>query len=186
MLTRESLWLIFDELNYYARIVAVFSRLVPPYPIGSVDKKWFKYRLILLVDFGCRDRWICNKAVKTGSLKCLKYARDHGCSWDTDTSAWAAQTGSLACLEYAHKHGCPWDRWTCTYAAGHGSLECLEYAHEHGCPWDEWTCTYAANAGSLKCLKYAHEHGCPWDKLTRTYALTEACLDYAIFNGCPQ
>jgi hypothetical protein len=167
MLTRESLGLIFDELGDADHIVAVFSGLVYPYPIGIVYMVWFDDRLIFLVDIGCRDRWIC---------------------------AWAARAGSLECLKYARSHGCPWDLSTSMNAARAGSLECLRYAHEHGCPWDRYTCTGAVKAGSLECLKYAHEHGCSWDKSTYREAEADAyfrgassvCLEYLIFNGCYQ
>ena len=134
MLTRESLGLIFDELDKSDKIVAVFSGLVPPYPIGSIYTRDFKDRLIFLVDLGCRDTFVC---------------------------AMVALDGSRECLKYAHEHGCPWDIWTCAYAAYSRSLECLEYAHTHGCPWNTYTCSNAAVSGSLKCLEYAHIHGCP-------------------------
>jgi hypothetical protein len=52
MLTRESLSLIFDELRYADRIVSLFTRLVPPYSIICVDKRWFEDRLMFLVDIG--------------------------------------------------------------------------------------------------------------------------------------
>ena len=136
MLTRESLSLIFDELDKSDRIVSLFTGLVYPYPTVSVYKEWFKYRLMFLVDIGCIDLWVCDTAAESGSLECLKYAHEHGCRWDSWTCGFNAEAGSLECLEYAHTHGCPWDEATCTKAAISGSLECLEYAHTHGCPWD--------------------------------------------------
>ena len=62
MLTRESLSVIFNELGETDRIVAVFTGLVPPYPIGVITKEDLIDRLILLVDLGCRDSWICREA----------------------------------------------------------------------------------------------------------------------------
>jgi hypothetical protein len=185
MLTRESLGLVFNELGKYDRIVAVFTGLVPPYPIGDVDVGGIK-SLILLIVLGRRDGWICTNAVYTGSLECLKYAHENGCPWDEDICRIAARGGYLECLEYAHTHDCPWDKRTCASAAFFGHLECLKYAHEHGCPWNELTCEFAAAVGSLACLKYAHEHGCPWDHWTCEWASNEACLEYAIAHGCPQ
>ena len=122
MLTRESLSLIFDGLRDADRIVAVFSGLVPPYPIGPVCVILFEDRLMFLVDIGCRDIWICE---------------------------WAARTGSLECLEYAHTHGCPWGLWTSINAARTGSLECLKYAHENGCPWNYSIREWASNEACL-------------------------------------
>ena len=134
MLTRESLRLIFDELGDASRIVAVFTGLVPPYPIGLMNVWDFVDRLMFLVDIGYRGAWVCEKAARAGSLECLKYA---------------------------HAHGCPWNRWTCVSAAAAGSLECLKYAHEHGCPWDGYTRLNAVINGSLECLEYAKSNGCP-------------------------
>ncbi len=68
--------------------------------------------------------------------------------------------GSLECLKYAYENGCSWDKETYSSAARRGSLECLKYAHENGCPWDENTCSCAAENGHLECLKYAQENGC--------------------------
>jgi hypothetical protein len=188
MLTRESLGLIFDELEYADRIVAVFTGLVPSHPIGFISVGWFKGNLNFLVDLGCRDKRVCEWAAEAGSLECLKYAHDHGCSWDIWTCTYAAYYGSLECLKYAHDpptgDGCCWDKWVCVHAASGGSLECLKYAHENGCPWDEGTCGNAAYHGSLECLKYAHEHGGPWNEATYHNA-KPVCLEYLISNGCP-
>jgi hypothetical protein len=156
MLTRESLSVIFNELEEVDRIVAVFTGLVPPYPIGDVYKINFRDQLILLIDLGCRDKWICESAAMDDSLECLKYAHEHNCPWDERICAWAAR--NLECLEYAHTHGCPWDELTCAFAADNGSLACLKYAHEHGCPWNRWTCEWASNDA---CLEYAIAYGCP-------------------------
>jgi hypothetical protein len=96
MLTRESLSGIFDELGKTDRIIAVFTGLVPPYSIGVVDIDDFGYRLMLLVDLGCRHSWICSKAALVGSLECLEYAHTHGCPWNSRTCMLASRAGSLA------------------------------------------------------------------------------------------
>ena len=191
MLTRESLGLIYDELDKSDQIVTIFTGLVPSHPIGPVYKTSFIDRLMFLVDLGYRNIWVCEWAAKIGSLECLVYAHDPPdggsiCPWNEVICACAAGVGSLECLEYAHTHGCPWDERTCDWAANSGSLECLKYAHEHGCPWDEWACIYSAGGGSLECLEYAHTHGCPWDE--RIYKNTESleCLEYARIHNCPQ
>jgi hypothetical protein len=127
-------------------------------------------------------------AANRGHLECLRYAHEHGCPWDIETTWIAAKRRHLECLRYAHEHGCPWDEEICWMAALDGNLECLKYAHEHGCPWDKETCRWAASSGHLECLKYAHEHGCPWDEETCRSAATYGhleCLQYAHSKGCP-
>ena len=69
-----------------------------------------------------------------GNLDCLKYAHECGCTWNTDTTAYAAQRGSLDCLKYLHENKCDWDDGACACAAVGGHLECLKYLHENGCP----------------------------------------------------
>ena len=57
------------------------------------------------------------------------------CIWpdrDYTVCTSAARAGSIACLRYAHQNGCTWDG-TCIAAAENGMLECLMFAHENGC-----------------------------------------------------
>jgi len=64
-------------------------------------------------------------------------------------------------LRYAHEHGCPWNSDTSHNAASGGHLKALRYAHEHDCPWDSLTFVRDAHGGHLEVLRYALEHGCP-------------------------
>ena len=75
----------------------------------------------------------------------------------------AALNGHLEILKWARENGCPWDSNTCANAALNGHLEVLKWARENGCPWDSATCTYAAENGHLEVLVWAQENGCPWD-----------------------
>ena len=106
---------------------------------------------------------LCNEAARRGYVSTLKWAREHGCSWNDVTCRYAAKGGHLDCLIWARDHGCDWDRDTCKAAARGGYLDCLKWAREHGCPWDEYTCSNAAKEGHLDCLIWAREHGCPWN-----------------------
>jgi hypothetical protein len=145
--------------------------------------EWFKFKFN-----ECDKEKICKNAAEKGAIKCLKYAKENGCSWDENTCLYAAIKGQLECLKYAHENGCPWSEYTCKYAAEFEQLECLKYAHENGCPWDEDTCMFAAKKIHIKCLKYAHENGCPWNVKTCNSAAYNGqleCLKYAHENGCP-
>ena len=129
--------------------------------------------------------WIC---AWNGHLDCLVYLHEHGCPWNEDACACAAENGHLDCLAYVHEHGCPWNAMTCLIAALEGQLACMRYAHERGCPWDEDTCSFAAWNGHLACLAYAHEHGSPWSAATSRDAALYGkydCLAYALSHGCP-
>ena len=131
-------------------------------------------------------------AIQENDLQCLTVLHKHGCPWNTETCAAAADLGHLECPQYAHENGCPWvieevlaagvvnghldilryahqqgtepDAQTCLEAARFGSVECLRYLHEEaGCVWDARTCVAAARGDALECLKYAREHGCEWN-----------------------
>jgi hypothetical protein len=150
-----------------------------------------KYDLIEWLKFKfnkCNKNTLCENSAEKGALKCLKYAKDNGCSWNKWVCTYAARNGHIECLKYLHENGCPWDKWVCTYAALNGQLECLKYAHENGCSWHEETCASAAYNGHIECLKYAHENKCPWNVDTCSYVAQNGhleCLKYAHDNGCP-
>ena len=133
-------------------------------------------------------RILCNEACRRGYVSTLKWARENGCSWSSDTCIYAAENGHLNCLHWARENGCPWDTSTCSYAARSGHLSCLQWAHENGCPWDSDTCYSAAVSGFLHCLQWARESGCPWYSDTCLFAAVNghlSCLQWAVENGCP-
>jgi hypothetical protein len=82
-------------------------------------------------------------------MEVLRWAREHGCIWDEQTCASAAEDGHLEVLKWARERGCPWDWVTCFHAAHYGHLELLRWAWEHGLPWAEITCEAAAENGNL-------------------------------------
>ena len=49
-------------------------------------------------------------------------------------------------MKYAREHGCTWDTRTCTSAASEGHLEVLKYAHEHACTWSTPRLPFGGNA----------------------------------------
>jgi ribosomal protein S8 len=167
-------------------------------------------------------------AASNDHLDCLRYLYEANYiqRWDKDTCTFAAMYGTLKCLKYAVEHGCPINEEACfkvshpnckeylkdmmcfkhskdcIEAVKHGCLKCLKIAHNNGAPWNQEsdehrkvgipyilkTCAIAAEGGHLECLKYAHENGAPWDKDTCTLAASDGhlkCLQYAHENGCP-
>ena len=53
------------------------------------------------------EKWISEKVVLYGNLKCLKYLHENGCTWNENTSSKAADYGYIECLKYAHENVCP-------------------------------------------------------------------------------
>lgn len=74
-----------------------------------------------------RDCGVCNEAAFSGSLDCLKLARNMGFAWNERVPLNAAFNGHLDCLKYAIENGCPWDEDALYFAEFHGYLDCLEY-----------------------------------------------------------
>ncbi len=77
----------------------------------------------------------------------------------------AARGGHLQVLQWAKSQGCSWNKQTSSFAAA-GHLEVLQWAKSQGCSWDEETCTWAAREGHLEVLMLAelecegNEHKC--------------------------
>jgi hypothetical protein len=112
----------------------------------------------------------CSTIASMGYLEVLKWARENGHGWNTNTCYLAAKHGRLEVLKWAQENGCNWDHNTCSYAAYNGHLEVLKWARENGCDWNFYTCYHAAYKGHLEVLKWARENGCEWDFNTEQIA----------------
>ena len=90
--------------------------------------------------------------VEHGRLDCLRIL--HQKTNIDNLCMYAAQYGNVDILKWAHEHGHSWNLLTCIYAAN-GHLDCLIYAYEHGCPYEKHACEYAAR-NDPDCLAYVH------------------------------
>ncbi len=54
-------------------------------------------------------------------LEILKWARENGCDWGTDTCSSAAAGGHFEIIKWARENGCDWDSSTCSNAAWNGA-----------------------------------------------------------------
>ena len=77
---------------------------------------------------------VVEKAVDGGHLPLLKWARDHGCSFDADTCSYAAWRGHLHILQWLRGLDCPWDADTVSQARREGHEEVARWALDNGCP----------------------------------------------------
>jgi hypothetical protein len=62
--------------------------------------------------------------VRRYKLGVLKWAREHGCPWNSDTCSFAARGGHLTVLRWARKQGCEWDEETCHEPLRKGTWRC--------------------------------------------------------------
>ena len=148
---------------------------------------------------------ICKRMARYKDPLLLKEARQAGCIWNDEVLECAVDNGSLECLKWAHENGCTvlitYGRsriaWSCTdTAAKNGLLDILKYLQQNNFPWDEYTMIHALHGGHLNCLKFAHESGCPWN--SKLFDVAKArerrfwtdnrwdCVQYLIDSGCPQ
>ena len=65
---------------------------------------------------------LCNEACARGYVSTLKWARQNGCYWNSNTCKIAAENGHLNCLQWARQNGCAWTSGTCEVAAWNGHL----------------------------------------------------------------
>ena len=130
--------------------------------------KYFKhdFKCINSMDpkFSCYGYRQCSTAAEKGCHLCLGYAKNMGCSWDTNTSSLAARNNNIKCLKYCLIYGCKLNPSTCYWAAYTGNLDILIFCHINNVMWNALTCQLSAEMGHLNCLKYAREHDCPWNR----------------------
>jgi len=96
-------------------------------------------------------------------LHILKWARNNGCDWDSNTCKAA---GHLHILQWARENGCDWDSNTTRKAAENGHFHILQWAHQNGCEWDWKTCfailfLYNGIDDRREMLLWCIMHGCP-------------------------
>ena len=60
---------------------------------------------------------LCTEAARRGYVSTLKWAREHGCDWNSNTCYVAAREGHLDCLIWAREHGCDWNPVFCRLIA---------------------------------------------------------------------
>ena len=136
----------------------------------------------------CNARTLEFAVYPNGTLACVEYLIDAGCSMSADAITNAAWFGNLECLHYLHEKGCEWSELATCAAALSGELACLMYALNHGCPIDARATAAAASEGHFACLQYAHLHGSPCNFVTYSIAMEKRawkCAFYAATH-CPQ
>jgi hypothetical protein len=146
-------------------------------------------------------------AAFSGSLDCLRYACENGCTWsffDFDhgweifdhgyefwrgVTQYAAAMGYLEIVQYSLEHGAPWSRYTCEYAVKNGHLDILRYALANGATFSrdyEWTDieedwfgvgSQCARLGNLEMMKVVHQSGGEWGSLTIEFAIKNNHFD---------
>ena len=73
------------------------------------------------------------KAAEYGQLDGLKWLRENGCDWNSETCIAAAKGGHLSILQWARPKGrCDWDSATYSAAAGGGYLFILQWLRAKG------------------------------------------------------
>lgn len=127
-------------------------------------------------------------AVKNNHVHCLEKQHDELITipWDHTTMEIAAENGSIDCLKYLYENGCSINTDICDYAAEEGHLECLQYLHIIDMPLTVETCYYAAYNGHKECLEYMMKNGCVWSDLIFEAVIKSQNLDtfiYAIKSG---
>ena len=91
-------------------------------------------------------KYVCDCAAQLGSVRLLKWAREHNLAWIALTSHYAAMNGHLPALQYLDENGCPWHHDTCYHAAHNKHWDCLQYAVDNKCPgWEKYAVRYAGH-----------------------------------------
>jgi hypothetical protein len=128
-------------------------------------------------------------AAKGGSVDALRWLKQHGSVFTTDTCRVAAAGAHVHVLQFLRDEGCEWDDGPCRTAAKHGHVATVKWLHEKGCPWDSNViCTDAAAGGSMEVLLYLKQQGCAFNEYTLMGAAWRgqlAICEYLVAEQCP-
>ena len=123
---------------------------------------------------GCpieKDEDVCSLAARGGHLGILQWLRSQGCKWDwEDMCSEAAASGNLELLVWLRRKGCKCGAMTYSYAAAKGHLHIIKWLRRQGTPWNSFTCSWAAYGGHKEIIRWARSHDCPWDERSCSYA----------------
>lgn len=138
-------------------------------------------------------------AARAGNLAALRFAKDHGASFDVQGIVslvyTAAYSGHHECLQFLHENiklesDSPPITEAVLYIDDHSLAEKMLrwVVEEGGYSLTDHVCTLAAKKGHMEALQYAHEHGATWNKLTSSAAAMNGdvtMLQYLYEHGCP-
>lgn len=96
----------------------------------------------------------CTEAASSGKLSMLKWLRDKGFSWSSNTCSLASAGGHLAVVKWARMNGCQTDFRTSGFAAKNGHLDVLKYCKETGLEFGEVVYHYAALGNQVEVLNW--------------------------------
>ena len=75
---------------------------------------------------------MCAAAATAGRLDVLRWLRENGCPWSSDTARRAALGGHLDALRWAVINGCPWEpQDVVLLAEGKGHYAMAAWCREH-------------------------------------------------------
>lgn len=107
--------------------------------------------------------WSCKNAASNGNTDILRYALKNGCDLICGNICEdAVISGNVDCLKFVHESGGIMTKNVIKYAVRYGKLDCLQYIIENGGQWTTRLCALSACSGDLNFVKYCQEHGCPW------------------------
>jgi hypothetical protein len=117
----------------------------------------------------------CNCAAEAGHVHVLQYLRAEGCEWDEHCFEAAVHGGRVSVLRWLQQHKCPWStRRMCNLAALSGSIHMMQHARQLGGTLEARTMSCAALKDHLSMCQHLHAKQCPWD--------VEACAHAARYG----
>jgi hypothetical protein len=102
-------------------------------------------------------------AARYGSIKILKWLKDHNYSFDENTCSSAALGGQLETLKWLRSINCQWTSSTNINAALCGHLHVLNWATNNGCPITKEICRTVVESRNLDILKWCVNNNYPID-----------------------
>ena len=132
--------------------------------IAAAQEGHFKVLKYLVEEGGCHlSERVCSEASGIGSLKMLRYCRNHFAPWNHRCIERAALNGHTDIVKFLLKHRAPIRSANpAIFAAEGGHLNLVKMFYDFGVVFDERVAEQAAEMGHLEILKFVVEKELPW------------------------
>lgn len=156
-ITKEILSYSKGEYIYNGTVCKEWYRAHGRYRTTRISKSTLSLSRIKEVDTNYLSSKTLEHASRNGNLDVMKWLKEKGCLWGTNTFDSASENGNLNNMKWLKDNGCPWGKSTFWKAARNGNLENMKWIKDNGCPWGKCTFWKAAENGNMENIKWIKE-----------------------------
>jgi hypothetical protein len=135
-----------------------------------------------LFSVGCTvECTVMDAAAASGHFDVARYLHGQGMPLTPAATVEGAKHNNLPFVKYAYEHGGSWDARVVRIAAAAGMVDILRYALANGCPHALFADCGAIEGGHVECLKVLAEFNYSWSALALEKAISNSHLFCAMY-----